>query len=507
MSTARSESATEASDVLRTGEAGGQVIRGGLIRAGGYSIGVLLSVATSAILLRHLGVEQFGQYGTIAAIAGIVLGLTDAGLTSIGARELSLLPIGPGRERMASTLLAIRFLTTSVGVLVALGFTVLVYSTTLSVGMALVGLSVILISVQSMATVSLYVSLRFLPLTAFEIARQVLTLAAIALLALSGAGLLPFFAVQIPIAALLLVATLIYVRRSFHIRLVIDWTLMREVVIKTLPMSAAVAMNILYLGAMVVVVSLITSDYETGLFVTSARIMEVLILLPGITISLALPVLSVAGAEDHKRLSSALQKMTEVGFLVSATIVLAIVIMAPSIIQLLGGPAYAPASSILRLQVFALIGIFMAQTLQFALISLRRQRSLILANGTALCFVIAMGIALTSEFGPKGAAIAVVLAEALLVIFLWIAVHRAAPDVQLHLRFVFRLFVAAGIGGLVGVIPGITPWITGPIAVSLFLLVAFFLRVFPSELFVAVCSPIMGTESARELVHRRYGRE
>jgi O-antigen/teichoic acid export membrane protein len=492
-------------DVLRGKEAGGHVIRGGMVRAGGYGIGILLSIATSAILLRHLGVEQFGQYGTIVAIAGIVLGITDGGLTSIGAREISLLPLGAQRDRLASTLLTVRFATTTIGVAIAIAFTVVVYSQTLSIGMALVGLSVILISVQSMATAPLFVTLRFVAITALEIARQVLTLAAIALLAVAGAGLVPFFAVQIPIAVLLLIATVIYVRQSFDITFSLDRVLIRDIVTKTLPMSAAVAMNILYLGAMVIVVSLISSEYDTGLFVTSARIMEVLILLPGVTMNLALPVLSVASAEDHGRLSAALQKIVEVGFLVSSTIVVGIIVMAPVIITLLGGAEYEPASAILRIQVLAIVGAFLTQTMQYALISLHRQRALIVTNAVALISVIAVGAALTEAFGPKGAAVAVVVAEALLAASMWIALHRSAPDVHLHLRFLLRLGIAVAAGLTVGLLIPITPWITGPLGVAVLLAIAFVLRVFPPELFVAAFSPVMGHDEARAFVTRRYG--
>ena len=491
-------------DVLRTGAAGGHAIRGGLVRTAGYGVGILLSVGTSAILLRHLGVEQFGQYGTIAAIAGIVLGLTDAGLTSIGARELSVLPAGRERERMASTLLAVRLFTTTIGVLIAIGFAALAYSSTMSIGMMLVGASVVLISLQSMATVPLFVSLRFVPLTAFEVARQILTLAAIGALALAGAGLVPFFAVQIPIATALLIATVIYVRRTFHLSIVIDFPLIRRVVVNTLPMSAAVAMNILYLGAMVVIVSLVTSDYETGIFVTSARIMEVLILLPGITMNLALPILSVAGAEDHPRLKAALQKMTEVGFFVSIIIVVTIVVMAPAIIDLLGGPEYAPSSQILRIQVFAVIGAFMTQTLQFALIALHRQRSLIVTNALALTFVLVVGWIATSNTGPRGAAATVAIAEALLAGAMWIALHRASNDVSPQFRFVWRLLLAAGAGSLVLLVPSLSGWIAGPIAASLVIVVALVLRAVPPELITHLVGPIIGPTRTASFMKRWY---
>ena len=81
-------------DILRTGEAGGRVIRGGALRGAGYAAGILLGAATSVLLLRHLGVEDFGRYGIVVALLGIVAAVTDAGLTAVGSRELAILPAG-----------------------------------------------------------------------------------------------------------------------------------------------------------------------------------------------------------------------------------------------------------------------------------------------------------------------------------------------------------------------------------------------------------------------------
>ena len=46
------------------------------------------------LLLRHLGVAQFGRYATVIALAAIVAGLADAGLTVAGQREYVREPVG-----------------------------------------------------------------------------------------------------------------------------------------------------------------------------------------------------------------------------------------------------------------------------------------------------------------------------------------------------------------------------------------------------------------------------
>lgn len=76
-------------DLLDTPQAGPAAVRGGAMRVVGYVAGVALSVGSSALLFRHLGVVDSGRYVTVLALIAIVLGVTDVGLTTIGVRELA----------------------------------------------------------------------------------------------------------------------------------------------------------------------------------------------------------------------------------------------------------------------------------------------------------------------------------------------------------------------------------------------------------------------------------
>ena len=117
-----------ATGLLSSPEAGGRVVRGGLIRGIGFGVGVLLAAGTSALLLRHLGVHNFGRYGAVAALLGIVGGVGDAGLTAIGARELSLVH-GSDQARLMRNLVTLRLLITPIGILGAVVFALAVYRT------------------------------------------------------------------------------------------------------------------------------------------------------------------------------------------------------------------------------------------------------------------------------------------------------------------------------------------------------------------------------------------
>lgn len=500
--------ADPAPDVLQSAAAGGKVVRGGVVRVVGFGLSVLLGLGTSALLLRHLGVSEYGKYGTIAALLGLVLALSDGGLTAIGARDLATAETTRARASIASTLMFIRLVAASIGVLIAVAFAALAYrSGELTLGATLVGVSVIIISLQAMATIPLLVSLRVVPITLFDIVRHVLTFVGILALVLAEAGLEWFFALQIPIAAALLAGTVIYVRRSFPIAIRLHRSSALRLGRETLPMAIASTMIVLYGSTMVVIVSLIASEIQTGLFATSARIMEVVVALPGLVIAIALPVLSVASLTDRTRLRNALHLMLRLGMVLSMLMAVALCIAAPGVIGLIGGRSFSAAAPVLQVQAFAIVGVFISQTLISALISLRQQRVLIATNAVALTTVLVLGVAFVTQFGAVGGAYAILTAEAVFIVSLYATLRRRAPDVAPSLLFVWKplLCAIAALGALL--LPLQSSWLAAAAGIGLYLVVAVLLRAIPAELIVGLASPVWGEERVRAATARHYGME
>ena len=176
----------------------------------------------------------------------------------------------------------------------------------------LAGLGILLVNTQSTAMMPLAVELRLGAITAFDVLRQALTLVGVAVLALAGASLLPYFAVQVlvGVALLALAPRVLGGARALRPGLARQdaWRLVRE----ALPVALAIAMNVVYLRLLVILVSLTQSEEETGLYATSFRIFEILIGIPTLLLAVALPLLAVAGDSDLERLRYGLQRMTEV---------------------------------------------------------------------------------------------------------------------------------------------------------------------------------------------------
>jgi O-antigen/teichoic acid export membrane protein len=471
---------------LRAPDTGARVIRGGAVRASGYGVSVLLAAVTSVLLLRHLGVEDFGLYGVVAALLGIVASLTEGGLSIVGSRDLALLPRGERRGELLGNLVMLRVALTTAGVLAAAVLALAAgYDDVVVAGTLLAGLGVLLLNVQVTMSLPLRVELRMGAVTGVEVLNQAATCALVAALVVAGAPLAAFFGVQVAVGALAVVVTVALVGAAAA-RPRATGAVLRPFVREALPLAAAVAMNVVYLRLLVVLVSLLATEVATGLFATSFRVFEMLVGLPTLVLSIALPALAVHVADDRARFAYGFQRLTEVALVAGLFQAVVVASVAEPAIVLLYGEEYRGAGPLLAIQAWALVPLFLGQAWTLGLVALRRQTGVAAANALALAFVLAAGGALVAAYGAKGAAVASVATEAVLALALLVLVLRADRDVAPRLGFVWRP-AAAAVAALAPVVAlDASGWVEAPLAAGAFAAVALAVRAVPAEVLPAL---------------------
>jgi O-antigen/teichoic acid export membrane protein len=480
-----------AEDVLHTSEAGPKVIRGGVLRFGGYAAGVLLGAVASIFLLRHLGVDEFGRYVTVMSLVAIVSGVTDAGLTVVGSRELAVRAAGPERDRLVANILAIRLLLTPVGVLLAAAFALVAgYDERLVWGTLLAGGGVILVNAQASMTLPLTVELKNGRVTIAELVKQFVTLAGIVVLSVAGATLLPFFAVQILVGIVVLAITPLLLGRRGLVRPRLDRAELGPLVRQAMPVAAAFVLGILYFRLLVIMTSLLSSERETGLFATSFRILELLAGIPLLLAGVVLPVAAAAAATDQTRLAYVMQRVTEAALLGAAGLSVAVAIGAEPVIVLLGGEQYRGAGPILSIQAFALIGIFLSQAFTVGLLATRLQKEIAVASALGLVSIFVFGLVLIPPFDSAGAAAAGVAADLLLAVFTLVALRRSSAGRALDFRFVPKVLVAGLAAGAVAFIPAVPSLALAVLAALVYAGVAYALGAVPTEIAHAFTSRV-----------------
>lgn len=470
-----------AADVLDSGDAGRATIRGSTLRILGYGAGSLLALASAPLLVRHLGIAEFGRYATIVSLISIVGGITDAGLAAVAIREHATTS-GPARERLARNLLGIRIVLTTVGVGAAAAFAALAgYGAPLVLGTVLAGLGLLVLVVQQTWATVLQAELRQGWVTLAELLRQVVTVAGIVALVVVGATVVPFLAVAIPAALAALVLTGVLVHRTIPLRPSFHRAAWRGLLRETLPVSAAVALHSVYLRIVIVLMSLIAVELETGYFATSFRIVEVLLAVPFLLAQVILPVFSRAARDDEERLAYVVQRAVEVALVGGAGITVLTVVGAPVAIAVLAGDEGEGAVDVLRVQALVVFLTCLTATWQYTLFALRRHRSLVIANVTGLAAIVAGTVVLVPAHGAVGAAAAVAFGELVLMAVSLGALVRARPRLRPQLGSLPRVALAAGAGLAAGLLPDVADVVRIVVAGGAFTVVALALRVVPDE--------------------------
>lgn len=472
--------------VLSGPDIASRVVRGGALRAMGFGVVNLLGILSSVVLLRHLGVSDFGRYGTVIALVAIASGLADAGLNMTGSRELALLPRGPQRRRLLRALLGARLLLLAVAALVALGFAVVAgYDSEMVLGTALAGGGALLIGAQSTLTLPLVVELRNGLVALSELLKQLILVAGVVILAAAGAALIPFFALQILVGVGALLAVPFLVARSDLAWPSLAREDLRRLAIVALPVALASIVTAFYVRILIVLASLITSEYETGLFVTSARIMEMIGGVALLVVGVILPVASVAARDDRGRLRYVLAHTTKLALVGGALLALIVVFAARPIVVLLGGEQFAPAASVLRLQAPVVLTIFLVYAWTTFLIADGHRRALVKCMLIGLAALLLTGVPLIAQLAAEGAAVAALVADIVLVLVMLRAVRRVGDGrvgVEGGYLARYAAALAAGIGAALAVGTVGPAVVAAGAASAAFTGIAFALRLVPSEL-------------------------
>lgn len=468
-------------DVLDTPEAGGLVVRGGFFRAAGFAAGTLLSLGAIVLLTRHLGVVEFGRFQVVVSLVAVVGVVTDLGMATVGIREYAQRE-GPDRDRLMRSILGMRLSVTVVGVAIATGFALVAgYRHDMVVGVVIMGVGLLALVVQTTLQIPLSAGLRLGAVSVLDVARQAMQAALTALLVFAGAALLPFFTITIPVHLALVACTAALVGRTISLRpsfSVREWgALVRPMLVYSL----AVAVGIVYVYTAQILMSLVASERETGLFSAGFRVFVILAAVPSLLASAAFPLLSRAALDDQERLARVARGLFAGTVLVGGAVAVACVVGADPIIALIAGPGFEPAAAVLRIQGVALLLTFVIAAWGFTLLAQHRHRAMVYANLAALVTSSVTVLLLAAGFGELGAALGTLLGEVVLAAaYLW-ALTRERRDLRPDLRQVARVAVALAAAGGVALL-SLPTAVSVALALAAYGAVAYFAGAVPEDL-------------------------
>jgi O-antigen/teichoic acid export membrane protein len=379
-------------------------------------VAIVAGIGAVALASRHLGPEGYGALSTAMAFASIFAVLTDFGVSTVAAREIS---IAPERERAILGNVVLVGLLVAVGAgALAMGLTFLAYpgdgNADIREGTAILLVQLLAAPVTGAARAHFTAAQRGHLIAIGDVALAVAMVGLTAAVVSAGLG---FQAVVLATAGGYVaqgIAMGLLAARTGGITIAADRVLASRLLWLSLPLAGTMIVNYLYFRLDLLLLSWLKDQEAVAVYALAYRVLEALMVLPAYVMLALFPEIARRGA--HSERLAPIVGAAEAGMLAIAlpTVVLGIT-FAPEIVQVVGGDAYEDSATVLSILIVALAMSYLNGVYGNALLALGRQAALLAVTSAVLVVNLAVNLAMIPPWGVRGAAVAVVISEILAV--------------------------------------------------------------------------------------------
>jgi O-antigen/teichoic acid export membrane protein len=399
---------------------------------GGRVTLLFLGLLTTALLTRFLGPDGFGHFRTATAYLGIAIALADLGLGSLFVREIS--RAGADQPRLIANALGLRLALAglALAIAVALAF-VLPLDRQDRLGILGGALGFLAYSLHLLLFGLFQQQLRQGGVVLAEVSGGLVLLVAIVVFAQLGAE--PWwFATAMGLSYVFtLVITLVAAQRLVRFGLRLEPAIWWHYIKEGAPLAVAGTLSILYLRADMVLLAFVHPPAVVGVYAVPAKVFDSFIGIVLLLVGLFAPLLARTATVDERGFGAHLTNALATVAIGTIGLAVGIVATAPEIVRVLAGPGFDAGVAILQLMAGLLVLRAVALMLREAATALAIQHRLLPAYLAAFAVAFAAYFLLIPSYGGAGAALALLLAETVLLAGIVRAVLRAA-DAKAALR-------------------------------------------------------------------------
>jgi O-antigen/teichoic acid export membrane protein len=417
------------------------------VQLAGKGAVLAIGVVSIAVLTRYLGPGDYGKY-TLALMYMQLFGvLADVGLFTTVVREISK---DPSRtDELVGNTIALRLLLSIVVIAVAAAISLaLPYEPQVRTAILLAGAPLLFGMLTTSFVAILQSRLRMGRAVVGDVVGRAVSLG----LVLAVVGLdLGFYAVLGAAAGgalATLAVTWSLTRGLARARPRAELAVWRSLLKAAVPLGLALAINAIYFRADTLIISLYEPYDQVGLYTLAYRVLELALVVGTVFLSTTFPILSEAVARDEARARRTIEASTEVCVVLGAPLVAAGLVLAPQIIELVGGDEFRGAAEPLRILLAAGALAWVNGVFGYALIARDRQASALWLNLTALTFNVGLNFLLIPRYGIVVAAIVTVASEILILLGSYSLMRRYFGFFPMPRTLAPALIAAAAMGGL-----------------------------------------------------------
>jgi O-antigen/teichoic acid export membrane protein len=412
--------------------------------AAGRVASVCLGLVSVGISTRYLGLHGYGELATAIAFAALVNVVADIGIWSIAAREIAKRPEETQRiiSGVITAGLVLSLGAAAVGVIAA--FAIYPGNGNEPIRRAILLLLVTLPFAAPYGAVSAYFIANqraYMGMLTSVIGSVVTLIMLIVVTALDG-GFTGVVVAYVTAAAAQAVVMIALSAGKISIRPSTDLALSRQLLGWALPLGGAMFIHGIYWRIDLILLSLLSTYSEVGLYALVYRLVDALVTLPGFVTITLLPEFARL-TERPARFDEIVEKALRVIRIGAVAVFVTFFVFADEITDLVGGSDFAGAAPVLRLLMGGVALTYVGSIFGQAIFALNGQRKLLTLTAVLLPANVALNLVLIPPWGASGAALAFTLTEIVHLAGLAF-IYRGFATLP-HPRRGGRLLVAAGV--------------------------------------------------------------
>ncbi len=423
-------------------------VRNTFVQFMGRIFSTIFGVVALAIITRYLGQERYGWYTTVSTFLQFFGILADFGLTLITAQMIS--EPGADENKIISNIFTLRFWLSVVffgTAMILIWF--FPYPAIIKWGVMVFTLSLFAVTLQNIFVGLFQKHLAMAGVAWGDMLGRGIILVGYAICVWQGLNLLSILFISVVANVLQLGLLWLYARKYIQIKFAYDFSMHKEILQRSWPVAISIAFNLVYLRADTLVLSLVSTQAEVGLYGAAYRIIDVLTSVPTMFMGIMLPMLTYAwvsgGREQFSRyLGRAFDFLSILGW----PFLLGGVILSRRVMIFVAGKAFVSSGQYLQILLVALFFIFFGLLASHTILALQKQRQMIIWYLIDAFLSLAGYIILIPVYGAVAAAWVTVFSEGFILFVAGYQVIKTSK-VRLNLVIFVKSGLAAALMGLV----------------------------------------------------------
>jgi len=419
-----------------------------LATSAGKILGGFLALVTLGFITRSLGAFGFGQYATGVAYLSTFQILADLGLYSLLTKEISQKP--EQEKELVGQFFTLRLIVAVFFMALASALVFLFpYSRELKLGIVFASSAFVMLSLTQLFLSVFQKYMQVYKAAFAEVLGRAVQLGFVWAFFIMGGGLFHYLGAIIIGVFVIFIVDLIFVRQLIPFKFVFRNLNWKRIVKTTYPIAISVIFTLLYFKADTLLLSVMKSQEEVGIYNVAYKVLEVLIFFPAAFFGLLLPLLSQYAKENREKFSRLLSRLSEVVLVIIFTTVVSGILLSYSIVNFIGGGEFLSSGFPLQILFVAIGIIFLANLFGNSVIALNLQKKAMWAYIIGFMFNFAANLIFIPRFSYVGASWTTVATELLVTIYIiWIVRREVKFSVSFSV-FARALVVAGLVGGFI----------------------------------------------------------